>query len=437
MKKQQIIVEIISILLVFIYFIMPIFGMESIIEFNSNNTLYVDDDNTKGPWYGTQQFPYKNIQDALNNSFLGDTVIVYSGVYHGYNPFSGLGQIPIVRIDKSISLIGQEINGQGKPLITTCIVIAPNLFGSGTTDYTKIINFCIEYPYNLLYDAIHVGGSSFVEISNCNITAFEEFTGGIQLSNSNYSIIKNNYIYSCHGTGIYVSDSNNNIFLGNTFYNNSGWGGIIFDKFSSGGIERYSNYSIICHNQFIDNGAISKCNNTWYNPFTLTGNYWYNYEGEDKDDDGIGDIPYNISGEGKCQDLYPLMKPWSGSENYPPNKPSINGSSKGQAGEFYDYIFSANDSDGDGIKFLVNWGDGSVEYSEIIPSDSELKISHLFEKKGSYVIKVRAFDLNLDYSDWATLEVSMPKNRMINNPILNFLQQFPLIYQLLQRFLNL
>jgi parallel beta-helix repeat protein len=317
-------------------------------------------------------------------------------------------------------------------------VIAPEIFQTGTTVYTKVINFCIEYPYELLFNAIHVGSSSFIEISNCNITASGDFTAGIFLGTVNCGIIKNNYIYNCSGSGIYVSASNYNVFLGNIFYNNSGWGGILFDRFRSGGTEHISNYSIICHNQFIDNGAWDRGNNTWYNPMMLTGNYWYNYDGYDLDNNGIGDIPYNLSGEGNSQDLYPLMEPWSEGENQPPEKPIILGPSEGKAGESCEYTISSIDPDGDDTIYLINWGDNTVEWSKIISSDNELIINHTWKERGSYVIKVRAFDINLSFSDWEILSVSMPKNKAINRPLISFLNRhqkiFPLLRSLLQLF---
>ena len=34
---------------------------------NSNNTIYVDDDNISGPWDGTSEHPYRFIQQAIYN----------------------------------------------------------------------------------------------------------------------------------------------------------------------------------------------------------------------------------------------------------------------------------------------------------------------------------------------------------------------------------
>ncbi len=65
-------------------------------------------------------------------------------------------------------------------------------------------------------------------------------------------------------------------------------------------------------------------------------------------------------------------------------------------------------------------------------------------KKGTYQIKVKARDIpSFEESEWSEpLPVSMPKNKpYTDRPFLQFLQNFlqnhPLIYQLLQRFLRL
>ncbi|MFX1585958.1 MAG: hypothetical protein ACFFDL_15530 [Promethearchaeota archaeon] len=41
--------------------------------------------------------------------------------------------------------------------------------------------------------------------------------------------------------------------------------------------------------------------------FLAKGNYWDNYTGVDSDQNGIGDVPYNITGSAGSKDNFPLM----------------------------------------------------------------------------------------------------------------------------------
>ena len=82
----------------------------------SHTTMYVDDDNIKGPLKSTSSgiFPpsgitlyvggsgpdnYTKIQDAIDNASDGDTIFVYSGTYFEH-----------VVVDKQLYLIGEDKN---------------------------------------------------------------------------------------------------------------------------------------------------------------------------------------------------------------------------------------------------------------------------------------------------------------------------------------
>jgi len=105
---------------------------------------------------------------------------------------------------------------------------------------------------------------------------------GIYLIRAKNSILVNNNI-STNGYGIRLDSSLNNLIYHNNFKNN----------------HKYNAY---------DNGE----SNSWDDGYPSGGNYWEDYNGEDVDNDGIGDTPYNISGTAGAQDQYPLMEPWNG-----------------------------------------------------------------------------------------------------------------------------
>ena len=63
----------------------------------SQGTIYVDDDNTEGPWDGTQEHPYRYIQDGIDAASNNYDIFVYSGTYYEK-----------IYIDKSVSLVGED-----------------------------------------------------------------------------------------------------------------------------------------------------------------------------------------------------------------------------------------------------------------------------------------------------------------------------------------
>ncbi|GAG80258.1 unnamed protein product, partial [marine sediment metagenome] len=120
---------------------------------------------------------------------------------------------------------------------------------------------------------------------------------GIVLRLSNKTDVLRNKIYNNSDTGILLyNNSKDNIIEGNKIKNNGDYGVNI----SSNENLLYNNYFFQNLQHAIDEGI----NNNWNN--SDVGNYWDDYSGTDANNDGIGDIPYNISLIPLIQDLLPI-----------------------------------------------------------------------------------------------------------------------------------
>ena len=101
-------------------------------------------------------------------------------------------------------------------------------------------------------------------------------------------------------------------------------------------------------------------------------------------------------------------------DNEPPNAPTINGPSSGNPGTSYEYGLISVDPDGDEIaKFIVDWGDSTVEENVTGPfsSGQEVLVNHTWDEKGTYYIKAKAFDIYGNESDWSEFEIVIPRNK--------------------------
>ncbi|MFX1375160.1 MAG: nitrous oxide reductase family maturation protein NosD [Promethearchaeota archaeon] len=99
---------------------------------------------------------------------------------------------------------------------------------------------------------------------------------GITLAGLNNNVSENKIQYNDIGLGCVPSSNENTIYL-NCFENST-------------------------YYHAMDQGLFNKWDNG------IKGNYWDNYTGPDADENGIGDVPYNIYGSAGTQDNFPLMK---------------------------------------------------------------------------------------------------------------------------------
>lgn len=116
--------------------------------------------------------------------------------------------------------------------------------------------------------------------------------------------------------------------------------------------------------------------------------------------------------------------------NEPPEAPTIDGKIRGKPGQIYEYTFNSIDPNGDNVRYYIDWGDNTSELTSFNASGEDVKVSHVWIEKGTYVITAIAQDtLGLNSTE-TTIEISMPKNKVIDF-------HFNLLYWLFELFANI
>jgi len=111
-----------------------------------------------------------------------------------------------------------------------------------------------------------------------------------------------------------------------------------------------------------------------------------------------------------------------------PNKPLIlSGISRGKPGEEYKYSTNTTDPENDNIFYLFDWGDGAIsDWLGPYNSGEICEISHIWNKEGSFSIRVKAKDSNGVESGWSDpLTINMPKNiNSFRNIFINLIESY-------------
>jgi len=130
-------------------------------------------------------------------------------------------------------------------------------------------------------------------------------------------------------------------------------------------------------------------------------------------------------------------------DNYEaPEKPERPiGTLKGKVGKEYTYSTILFDPDGDQMYCKWDWGDGTFsDWLGPYNSDVDVEASHIWNERGSYLIKAKAKDVYDAESDWSEpLSSSMPR-KGLSVPLLNFveklLDRFPHAFPMLRELMN-
>jgi parallel beta-helix repeat protein len=189
----------------------------------TKNTIYVNDDNTQGPWNGSYDYPYQHINDGIFHATDGDTVYVLNGLYN-----------ETILINKSIYFRGQQqektiIDGQNNGSV---ISIA--------SDNVYVRRFTIRNSGGYEGNAGIAVFSNTTTITECTIYRTRT---GILVQNKSETIIASSQFHT-NGYGILFSTSAFVTIDHCTFYHN----GI--------GAYLYETYCITITNSYTDTNGI-------------------------------------------------------------------------------------------------------------------------------------------------------------------------------------
>lgn len=212
-------------------------------ESHLGKIIYVDDDNTEGPWNGTQEHPYRWIWQGIDAAEDGDTVYVFLGIY---TDRYGERQ---VYINKSINLIGEDKKRTQiyfwDPYWDWIIkIVEDNVTFSNFTIRLKADNdimdkkMYINASYctvsdNVFWDGVPIGCKDSIRMVDAHYNTItrnsigpgfpdiQTDSKGISLIRSHHNVISENTIEGYY-YGVLLSNSDENIIADNEISTNCG-----------------------------------------------------------------------------------------------------------------------------------------------------------------------------------------------------------------------
>ena len=95
------------------------------------------------------------------------------------------------------------------------------------------------------------------------------------------------------------------------------------------------------------------------------------------------------------------------------SQPTITGPSEGYIDTVYNFNIFSNNS-GIDIKFIIDWGDGTINKSDYLASDSFFTTHHKWLQPGDYTVTVTAFDSQTNATTNTTIIIDTPNTPGVN-----------------------
>jgi hypothetical protein len=123
-------------------------------------------------------------------------------------------------------------------------------------------------------------------------------------------------------------------------------------------------------------------------------------------------------------------------ENQPPGTPTINGPNSGPSKKALNFIFNSVDTDGDdvrfhidwGDRFHIDWGDGDSESTSYVPSGTDKSAGHIWSVTGTFVITASAEDTFGNLGPSTTFSVVIPRNKATKKVLLQRLMDIFFVF---------
>ena len=443
-----------------------VYSEENIISMNTFSDNYCGLDLTGG----------SNYNNVIDNVFFNDGVLVYGAWkntflnnYVNNKPLIFLedesdiiidedaGQVILVNCD-NITVQDQEISNTYAGILlvdTQNCLISNNILESnkryGIYDTHSSNN---NISMNLISDAEY--GISF-DTTQGNIllqnTISSNELHGIWFYCSDDNIISTNTIKNNSYYGILIESSNNNIISTNTIKNNNHYGMRVESSndniISNNAIEyngyqyehgpglgfyiRMSSNNEISYNNFIHNAwdaYFCNCYSTkWYK------NYWNRPRLFPKLI--FGEIELILSFPWVNFDWRPASKPYdiTGGNTGASGQDSQSNNQQSNLGGSPQKSTTTNSNDQNSCQTATHTGNIWITVKDSI-FKTPIFFEHTWSKQRTYTIKDRAEDTDNLWGLWAEFKVTMPRNKAINTPFLNFLQQHPNLFPILQKLLQ-